>query len=233
MSEVLNRDGTPYAPRDRSWVKIALSAFEELNTPRSLSRAICLRYGDFESFYNLDINPLEYSDDKAAFERDFKAHELLRKCEFFGFTPEYRRSKALDKGASAEDRCYATNRKMITLQFSRDPKGPGSRIRAIRQKIAKVLGEFDLTELIDNCRWGPGSDTLNKRPFTAPYFKYEGRISVTRRASDFLAVVLDDQHMWARWLADNSDPGSFVPLAAFPRGDVCITVPKTAKTARP
>lgn len=210
---------------------MALSAFEEINSPHSLALALCLRYGDFDSFYNLDIDPCQYVDYEH-FRRDFQAHELLRKCMVFGYTSEYRKRRALEKGLLAEGRCRSTNRRMVDLQYSRDPKGPGSLIRKIRRKIARLLGDFHPSELVDRCRWGPGADTLNKRPFTAPYFKYEKRLSVTRRASDYLGLALEASPLWRRWLSAEEDSGVFVPLTSMPRGDVCITVPKSAKTDR-
>lgn len=215
------------------WKEVALAAFEEIGTPYSLSLYKLLEKGEYAEFLvHCKLDPFKYNE-RSSFASDFRAAELLRKFDGIpGFDSGERKRAAYAKALEAERQCLDTNLRMLDLTHGSGPAGAESLLSKARRKIIHVLGEFSLGEVINHCRWGPGSDALNKRPYVAPYHKFGGRLSATKSVMPYLTSILEGNDLWATWLAAQPVEGPFSPLPVFRSGNSSLTVPKTAQTDR-
>jgi hypothetical protein len=222
-----------FKPEERVWRDAARMAYEEINTPRSLSLFILLCNSEFLQLANYKLDPIEYNS-KEAFQKDFLAVELLRKFDALpGLDARSRKKSAIDKALSAEDQCLQTNKRVLDWTHgSGFPAGVESLISRARHKITHLLRDYDLDEHLRGCRWGPGSDALNKRPYVAPYHKFKFRLSGTRSVMPFLTALLEQDKLWATWLCGHEVVGPVSPLISHFRGNGAFTVPKTALTDR-
>jgi hypothetical protein len=218
-----------FKPEERIWRDAALAAYEEINTPRSLSLCILLRNNEYLQLVSYKVDPIEYNS-REAFQKDFVACELLRKFNGIpGFDARTRKQSAIDKALAAEDQCLSTNQRVLEWTHgSGFPPGVESLISRARHKIIHVLRDYDLAEHVAGCRWGPGSDALNKRPYVAPYHKYKFALSGTRSVMPFLSACLEQNFLWATWLCGHEVSGPVSPLISHFRGNGAFTVPKTA-----
>lgn len=223
-----------FRPGRSSWRQVALRALEEINSPRSLSIWMLLSYGEDHQVAALEVNPLSYNhfDD---FRRDYLATELLRKFPGLGGTSrDQRKQSALEKALAAERHCSNTNRRIAEFQYGGAEIFPGAEalILRARRKIAFVLGRYSLDSHLNFVRWGPGADTLNKRPYITPYHKYKGALSAPRSCVPYLSALLERNELWASWLGGHPPSGSFFPLVELSSSNRYTTVPKTALTDR-
>lgn len=218
---------------ERVWKDACLKAYEEINTPHSLKLAILLRSGEFTQLAESKVDPLLYND-RELFSKDFLANELLRKFDALpGLTSQARKQSAIEKALAAEDQCLQTNQRIMEWTLGTGfPTGVESLISKARRKILRVLPDYDLKEHLKCCRWGPGSDALNKRPYVAPYHKFRSQLSGTRSVMPFLTSLLEENNLWATWLGGQEVSGPFSPLITFFKGNGAFTVPKTALTDR-
>lgn len=222
-----------YTPPADLWEEAATLAMRELNSPRSLTVHSLLRSGNYLELAQLELDPRKYLD-RHVFVRDYQATELLRKFSGLpGTTNESRKTLAFGKARAAERVCGETNRRILDWTLgSGFPPNVERAITHARRKIQWVLGEYSLEEHLNHCRWGPGSDALNKRPFVAPYHKFHGKLSATHGVLPFVAALLEGNAPWSRWLAQTESPGVFTPVATVIPGNGALTVPKTALTDR-
>jgi len=222
-----------YEPDPELWREVALVAYEEIDSPRSLALAILLRHGEFLQLAEMKIDPLSYNE-RGSFQRDWMATELLRKFDGLpGLTPATRKKAALDKAAAAELACAETNCRLLEYTHgSGFPTGVEGILSNAKRKIRRVLGEYHLSEHLGKCRWGPGSDALNKRPYVSSYHKFFGNLSATKAVMPFIASLLESNHLWGTWLCAREPDGPFSPRVSFIKGNGLATVPKTALTDR-
>lgn len=225
-----------YAPQADLWKEVALVAYRELNTPVSLKCASLLEAGEYLALASMKLDPHVYND-RVAFSRDFAAVELLRKFDGLpGLTEELREASARSKAEHAEIQCLETNQRLLGAEHG-EPTMSDSAWRAIQlasRKIHALLPEYDLIRHLERCRWGPGSDALNKRPYVSQYHKFKSIVTGTRGCVPFVSALMDRNHLWAGWLnGQGSYEGSFTPSMVFFRGNGFLTVPKTALVNRP
>lgn len=218
-----------YKPCDGLWKEAALAAYEEINSPFSLGLHRCLTHGEYEQLANAKVDPLLYNS-RVSFQKDYMAAELLRKFDGLpGFPARDRKRRAIDKALQAEEQCRKTNAAINEWTLgSGFPAGVEGLISQARRKIARVLRSYDLSSHLRRCRWGPGSDAFNKRPYVAPYHKFKSPFGATRSVMPFFSSVMEENHLWATWLCCREPDGPFSPLIPFIRGNGAFTVPKTA-----
>lgn len=146
-----------------------------------------------------------------------------------GVSAQDRKASALAGEELAEQHCAATNRRFVDylhgIGLTPDDE---ALLIAARRKILWVLGDFSFKKLLQKCRWGPGSDRLNKRPYVSPYHKFAGKQSATRSALPIFASLLEGNDLWRRWMGAVEESGVFTPLVTLFRGNRLSTVPKTA-----
>lgn len=224
------RTGIDYQVDPQLYRQAALRAYEELNTPRSLTCALLLKYGETEQLARLTFDPMDYNtigDARGA----WVPTELLRKFRGLpGVDSSFREKAARTKADEAEIACSRANARL--LGFLHGEPIPARVARALvraRRKVHDVLPEYKLQRHLAKCRWGPGSDALNKRPFIGPYHKFRSEMSFTRNAREFVACLLEGNHLWGSWLT-NPYPavGALTPLAKVVKGNSYLTVPKSA-----
>lgn len=233
MRDAQNPGIIRYIPDEELWKEACAVAYEELNTPKSLALAIMLRYGEYLQLAEMKIDPSDYNS-KDSFQKDWIAVELLRKFDGLpGLTPALRKKAALEKAASAEQACAETNRRLLDFTLgSGFPAGVESILSEAKRKIRRVLGKYHLTEHLGKCRWGPGSDALNRRPYVSSYHKFFGNLSATKAVMPFISSFLESNHLWGTWLCAAEPLGPFSPRVQFFKGNGLSTVPKTALTDR-
>lgn len=229
----LNAEIGVYTPP--SWeglLPVLGEALSELNSPRALTVWLLLKSDPAEAA-RLRWDPLDYNSLEEA-QASYAATELIRKFVGLpGTSASLRKVAALEKAEQAERRCCETNSRVLDWTYG---SGPSPRvataISAVRQKIIRTLGRFSIDELAKRCRFGPGSDALNKRPYVSPYHKFASRFSATRDVMPLFASVLEANDLWRTWLSATEYPGAISPLVTLVPGNGALTVPKTALTDR-
>lgn len=226
-------EGIQWRPRDFDWRDVALTALEEIDCPRSLSVAIMLRYGEHIQLASLTFDPFAYGEYVDAVGA-FQATELLRKFQGLeGTTGESRKTAAIAKAAEAERQCATTNIRVNGWEYGIWANTQCEQaIMLARKKISRVLGSFNMDEWMECCRWGPGTDAMNKRPYVSAYHKFKNELSFTWALRPISAFLLEGSNLWSRWLSGVESPGWFTPLGVLERGNRLTTVLKTALTDR-
>lgn len=230
------RASDPFMGSKFDWLGVALQAYEDLNCPRSLACYILAKNSEFVQLASLSVEP-EWYNSFRSFERAFQATELLRKFDGLpGLGPKERRIAALKKAEDAELQCARTNARFLDLIMGGNlPDSPlVAVLRSAQRKISDVLGRFNVQEFLASCKWGPGSDALNKRPWVSPYHKYRWKYSSTASCRYLVPLVTEANGVWSRWLAQSEFvEGAFSPLDNhLVDGNTYTTVSKTALTDR-
>lgn len=207
----------------------ALSSIVNTGDAALSGLAATIRSGDYSSLQGSSIDWTSFSSFAEA-QKAFIANELLRKADFLpGLTSEMRKEAALKGARESEVRNSETNRRIrTTWPDLLDPRH--DRIVARAQRfLVQWLGDFELEEVFRHCRWGPGSDLSNRRPFISPYHKFARRLTATSSAMPFLSSYMEFNPVWGRWLSAREDFGPFSPLGVkIVRGNRLTTVLKDA-----
>jgi len=183
---------------------------------------------------DFSAHPPEYtvrSSNHHTYRRDALLANFLKK--FRGFSSGDPRKVAKEKFLSYEDRCKESNRRIRALREdgSVDPSLQTILFMAQR-KISRVLGSFDVDELLRLSRWGPGSTSSCKGLLVDAAQKFSSTPHVT---GEFLArarLLMPLFPSWSALLAD-ADYGTIVnPMMPLVKGNKIAFVPKTAKTHR-
>lgn len=190
--------------------------YASLDCPRSLTCWLLYKSGQHESLANLEFNPGDYNDFRAA--RDsLAATKFLSKAEFLE-TGLDTAQVALEKFFAAEEQCRETNRRILRGNY-KDPRTSSILANATR-KIEAVLGDFDAVEWLELCNWGPGATVaIKRRNATAPT-KFLVESGITNDAYNFVAGWWD--LVYPNW----------VPRFTITNAAKVVTVPKNAKTDR-
>lgn len=153
--------------------------------------------------------------------------------KFKGFTFGNPRETAKQSFLGYERRCRDSNVKLRALRRGQviDPYLQSIMLMAQR-KISRVLGDFDVHELLSVSRWGPGVTSSTKGPLVASAAKFASRPDVTR---DFLSrarLLMPALPSWSALLTEQ-DYGTIVnPIMPIVKGNKITFVSKTAKTHR-
>jgi hypothetical protein len=137
--------------------RCARHLFEALNTPTSLGLALCIKYGDNSELLNHEVNPSWYLDSDS-YLADVQACKFLSKTQvkLSGLDPK---AKALESFRQCEEHCADENdfwRLYDTCKLELAPSTEKILYKA-REIIAEILGEFDLHEALECCRFGNGA----------------------------------------------------------------------------
>jgi len=202
---------------------VVLQLLEDLDTPRSLSIALCLKYGEVGTLVSFETDPAKYLDSESYW-RDCQATAILRKCRDFDVGID-RSADAVSLFYSTEAQCFNTNRRIypfidrVLNPF--DSEGVVPILRNIRKKIARWLGPCpDLP----SGRFGPGATFVDRgRRITVPH-KMSSVPALTSSALPFLFPWSGTA--WASACAAEERAPLFV------KGNRFSTVPKDAKRYR-
>lgn len=152
-------------------VDFAHQFYASLNTPRSLTCSLLLKYNEIDQLVNLSCDPNGYLDWKSYYEAAL-ATNLLRKFKFRskkhpGWKSSARRV-ALETLLNCERSCREANDRILKGQLSANCTRVLNRARAL---IKRWLGPFDAMAWSQECSFGPGSDLLNKADRATLYDK--------------------------------------------------------------
>lgn len=203
-----------------------------------LKEAIRLRdiSGLYEVASNLDVTAYTSAD---LLLQDRLVVELFTKFDFAD-SPFNKRDKAKLRFFEAEERCRETN---FNVQRSLGlDNGVNAVIHRAIRHIERILGNFDLNEMLGFCRFGPGSSLCVKGPYTTEYFKLcEKTPTVSDGAYPYAEALLAFDVKWNAYL-NGVHPfdvcGPFSPISGegselnLVSHNKVAFVPKNAKTER-
>jgi hypothetical protein len=200
---------------------IAEHFYRSLDTPVSLSCYMLLKYSEFDQLVSKDINPKNY-EDPYLFRDDFAAVSYLRKSASLKTSFDCK-SIALESFKDSEQRCYDTNHHLLDYLNGRLISGHCEQpLTAAIRKIDRILGDFDIDELLDECGWGPGVTLSVKGDDTSASRKFDGDRNITVDAYDLFGSICEKAYpTWDAWTQPY-----------FVGGNTIITVAKNAKTDR-
>lgn len=124
---------------------LALSFYEELDCPRSLTAALLLRYGEFDQLVRLATDPLDYEDSRAYISAA-AATDFLRKFDGFDLDVDLERD-AIEKWYANEASCLKTNLRLmpyltgVCLPGEHLDERICSFIKSVRKNIVRLIGE--------------------------------------------------------------------------------------------
>lgn len=205
-------------------LKATQALLESLNTPRSLTVSLLLKYGEYQQYVDLSIEPSHYLD-MPSFCDDYQATEILKKNPRLPLSID-RKKVAIRKFFDAEALCAETNSRL--LEFHKDPLIAGSDILntvfRTQDIIQRILGTHpnrsDLSFIEESMRFGPGATTSISGIVT------QGRKYSTTTldcTSDLVAFrAFSFPHLWKGVVTDLN----------IVSGSRLTTVPKNAKTDR-
>lgn len=202
-----------------------LKFFEKLETPlaTSIARHLPLGVDGARFIVSLECSPSSYAD-LDSFRADYVAVSLLKKCKFLKTGIDVKQV-ARDNLYACEQLNRATNQRL--RHFDSNPlykEGlTASILEGARWKISKVLGDFDIDEMLDECRWGPGSSTTISYDVATPEEKFRAARGTTPHALELFGSVFEQAFpLWAQ----------AVKLWEFHVGNEVTFVEKNAKTMR-
>jgi len=210
-------------------LRLSAQIFEALGSPRALTCALLLKYGEHKQLAELAIRPRDYTDAKSFF-IDYQCTKLLSKSLELDTGIDTERVALLGVLA-AEVKCKETNSRL------RDSTGltPGVShiLHVAAGKIAHVLGEVpDLSKL--DLAFGPGS-TYGVRRMTSVFHKaarpFECTFALSERLPELFSELPGLLGMYGP--PDGGDGDTIAVDVQLVEGNELTFVPKNAKTARP
>jgi len=211
-------------------------ACEQINTPRSLSVWIMMKYSCYQEYLDLDIKPEQY-DSAHLFGLDYFVTKFLSKWKGFKVKGLDPKMVAIGDWLSAESQNALTNTRlrnhMKNPLTTEDPSVEPILFLAQR-KIRDILGSVPrLSDLSNHADWSKGS-TFDLRLGTHFTSKMTSRMTVTGSAYSYMSeLVGHDPHWCASIGLDIDGPVSLLPECfTFVKGNRLTTVPKSAKTDR-
>ena len=199
---------------------------EALDCPRALTVAILFREGEHAQLANLEFNPLFYNS-LVELRDSYAATKFLSK--FTGLTMNLDLDQvAKEKFIKYESLCKSTNGRFRNLAL--DPLFKGRVVwlhNAVIRKIANILGDYSVDEVMEMPDWGPGASTLIKRRDASPAKKFRCETGITRDLYSLIPweALEENYPLWSSTLVDSGFPN-------FQVGNKVITVPKDASTNR-
>jgi len=211
----------------RADTAVAIESFySSLDCPRSLGLWLLFKNGDHDQVAAATIDPLCYNDPED-FRTAYIATKFLSKYKAFKTTLDLDEI-AMTKFLQFEELCAETNSR-FRYPLS-DPKKTDLTVwlhHAVRQKIERILGEFDEEQFFDFADWGPGASTLIKRKHASSPAKFQYETGITRDLYSLLPIDLlaGVYPAWASQLKAEGYPKYYI-------GNRVVTVPKDSTTNR-
>jgi hypothetical protein len=227
------------------YLDVANQFWVGLDTPRSLTCALLLKYGEYAQLVNLAARPQDYTYDTEGGQRfmdDYQATELLAKWPNFVHVDLDPISACEKADHAAELACRVSNRRL--RKACSTPTLENSAylhlITQMQADIERVLGGFDPSRWEDLCRFGPGKAT--DQDGVLDYDKIVSQPSATEEFLPFGVLLLSGSVPWLEALSGTApdpfelnpheDEGVYCFDVTLTPGDRNIMVPKNAKTMR-
>lgn len=208
---------------DPTVTEAAYRLCEAGQTPRCLTVAILLRYGEWDQLASLRVHPHHYQDRESYFV-DAVATEFLRKFEPLP-TQVDREAAARANAFAAEAQCYKTNERLSPyvlyllegLPIADCSMDVLAYVRRVRKKIARVLGPIPSSL---RGRFGKGATFADRGRLTTVPDKMTSAPTLTR--SSDIVLYHWSETAWGRACYERRQ----APL--YTRGNRFSTVPKDA-----
>lgn len=202
-------------------LRVLLPFLEQLETPRSLSVAIMLRYKEYGGILSLQTDPRHYLNAERYF-RDVQATSLLKKVRDLNIKGIDRQRAALTKWFEGEHQCYRTNERLSKFLYGAygpEDEAIADFFSAVGKKIVSWIGFAppDLDKI--RGRFGPGATFSDLGRLTTVPDKITSTPTLTRGACWYVLPYL--QSAWGRKDLRRHGDLSWV------RGNRYLTVPKT------
>ncbi len=204
---------------------IALALMEGLNSPRSLTVAILIRYSEWDQLVSLRADPSLYNSADDYF-RSVAATDFLRKYPDFELSHDPK-ERAMETWLASEKQCYLTNERLSPLLYGGSHgsvygEAMGCMVQSIRQKVIDLIGEHPPSTF--NGRFGPGATVSDKSRMSTIPDKMSSVPTFTTNAVYHLFPWIGTE-----WSHASSALG-VTPQCV--RGNVYFGVPKDAVTER-
>jgi hypothetical protein len=208
--EELARDLPRGLSRDADILEVAQLLWKQIDTPLSLGLSLLCKNGQFEDALRVEFDPARYVEKEWETARDdYQAIAFLRKMPL-SIDGIDRSSLALEKFLGSEQQCHETNLRFRTSRV----RGFSPRVDAVLstacRKISYWLGDLNAKSWALRCRFGPGSDTLNKGTRASSFHKLSS-LSVTTDFIEGAQALVLSHPVWARTLI-GVDPECQKPL---------------------
>lgn len=203
-----------------------------LDCPRSLAVWLLYESREHDQLVNMETDPLDFLR-PSEFRDAYTATQFLSKSCFLKLTndPEQVAIKKFDR---YEQYCVETNNRFRNLAF--DPKYSGANVwlhNAMIRKISRILGQFDAEEFVDSSGWGPGVSTSVKGVDVSATTKFRIESGITCDLASFVEPWFSMAYPnWLAYRVVGDEIPTFDETVIRQRGNVVVTVPKTAKTHR-
>lgn len=214
-----------HAPSN-SFLDVAHKYLSALGTPRSLTVALLIKYGEWDQVVSLTCDPLGYIDAEEYF-LDACATSFLRKMEGLPTTFDLE-AIALKAFNAAEMQCCLTNSRLSHFLYSGSLNHHEVAllplVEGIRKDVKRLLGEIP-DEL--DLRHGPGATFSDRGSAVSAIHKMSSSPTMTSSVSSL--IPLWGRTAWSRGLVE-SHPNRSAPRVI--RGNRFTTVPKDATKKR-
>jgi hypothetical protein len=200
-----------------------------IDTPRSLTVAVMIRYEEWDQLTSLSIDPLGYNDlYPERYLLDVQATDFLRKCEGFPIPGKDLVSEAEARFFSLERENKRTNDRLGHILYGSLDCDSDLRILEFFEDVKRVTGAIlgSIPESID-LKHGPGATFYDRVPLTTVPDKMSSRPAMTRHSTHLLPLY--ERSAWGRAVAKS--PHGRLPIRTV-RGDRFTTVPKDARKRR-
>jgi len=207
-----------------------------LDTPRSLTVSILVRYEEWDQLLNLKVDPLQYIDSPFGAEkirRDFQATDLFRKC--VDVPSSYNlEEEAIKSFWESERQCMKTNARLLPLCYPLvGDEEPDSDLTSFIRKVQKIIAEIlgPLPKQVEG-RFGPGAvfEFKGQKPVKGNGKTLGDKLTVIPAVTASARALFEHYYWPSAWgrgmLSEERYSIENVP------GNRFTTVPKTAKTDR-
>lgn len=171
----------------RVYSRAVRNYLEALSCPRSLTVWLLFKYQEFDQLVDLDPNFGYMSE--VDFASSYAATLLFAKYADFPLTRD-RKVLAKEKFDSFEFLCKATNKRFSNPTCDPLYRGPAVWLHdAIKRKIAGILGNLNIDEVLRLANWGPGATTLIKGNSACAANKFQCETGITRDLYQILSEM--------------------------------------------
>jgi len=211
-----------------SFQSVVLRFMSALDSPRSLTVATLIKYGEWDQVVSLTCSPDQYRDALHYYKAE-AATSLLRKCVGLPTSFDLELA-ALNSFNAAEMQCCQTNARLSHFVHNEsDPLDPNDEaifgiIADIRKDVTALLGE--LPDVLD-IRHGPGATFGDRGGKVSAIHKMSSRPTMTSLVTSLMSIWRDTA--WCRGLIESHDNRSQPKLV---KGNRFTSVSKNAKTNR-
>ncbi len=210
--------------------KLCAGFLRTVGTPYARSLLEGLVKGNYQQIVDADLSPDSYSD-YSDFASDYCCQSLLRKYPLFPLGIDTK-AVALEKFLESEASCYQLNKTKVRPYVIQEiGLTPEAYISHAREKIRRLLGQFDWNEAAERFGFSGGASTRLKRKSGAPFYKFQGKPDVTRNCALLATCAVRSIPLWAEHMVSQfgEEPRDWFNIV---EGSKVTTVAKSAKTDR-